>query len=81
MDKPVVAAKQPIDAELVAGKEYWWCACGRSSNQPFCDGSHQGTGIEPMGFKAEKSGEAWLCRCKQTQNPPYCDGSHKQVED
>ncbi|MEW8561063.1 MAG: CDGSH iron-sulfur domain-containing protein, partial [Candidatus Thiodiazotropha sp.] len=47
MDKPVVAAKQPIDVELDAGREYWWCACGRSSNQPFCDGSHQGTGIEP----------------------------------
>ncbi|MBT2968280.1 MAG: glutamate synthase [gamma proteobacterium symbiont of Ctena orbiculata] len=81
MDKPVVAAKQPIDVELDAGREYWWCACGRSSNQPFCDGSHQGTGIEPLGFQAEKNGEAWLCRCKQTKNPPYCDGSHKQVED
>lgn len=81
MDKPVVAAKQPIDVDLHEGREYWWCACGRSSDQPFCDGSHQGTGIEPLGFKPEKNGEAWLCRCKQTKTPPYCDGSHKQVED
>jgi CDGSH-type Zn-finger protein len=49
--------------------------------QPFCDGSHRGTGIEPQGFKPEKSGEHWLCRCKRTKTPPYCDGSHKQVED
>jgi CDGSH-type Zn-finger protein len=81
MEKPVVAAKQPIGVDLVAGREYWWCACGRSSEQPFCDGSHRGTGIEPLGFKPEKSGEHWICRCKQTQTPPYCDGSHKQVED
>jgi CDGSH-type Zn-finger protein len=81
MEKPVVAAKSPIDVELVAGKEYWWCACGRSSEQPFCDGSHRGTGIEPLGFKPEKSGEHWICRCKRSKTPPYCDGSHHQVED
>jgi CDGSH-type Zn-finger protein len=81
MDKPVVAAKQPINVDLVGGKEYWWCACGRSANQPFCDGSHQGTGLEPVGFKPEKSGEYWLCRCKQTKNPPYCDGTHKTLTD
>jgi CDGSH-type Zn-finger protein len=81
MEKPVVAAKQPIAVDLVEGRERWWCACGRSSDQPFCDGSHQGTGIEPLGFKAQNSGEAWLCRCKQTKTPPYCDGSHKTVED
>jgi CDGSH-type Zn-finger protein len=81
MEKPVVAAKQPIAVDLVAGREYWWCACGRSKNQPFCDGSHQGTGIEPVGFKAEKNGEHWLCRCKQTKTRPFCDGSHKSVTD
>nr|WP_246345469.1 CDGSH iron-sulfur domain-containing protein [endosymbiont of Lamellibrachia barhami] len=64
---------------MQAGKEYWWCACGRSKNQPFCDGSHQGTEFSPLGFRAEKSGEAWLCMCKQTANPPYCDGSHENI--
>ena len=81
MSKSVAAARQPIAVDLVAGREYWWCACGRSSEQPFCDGSHRGTGLEPLGFKAEKNGEHWLCRCKQTKTPPYCDGSHKQVEE
>lgn len=77
MSDPVVAEKSPIAANLVKGKEYWWCACGRSKSQPFCDGSHKGTGIEPVAFVAQKDGEAWLCRCKQTKTPPYCDGSHK----
>jgi CDGSH-type Zn-finger protein len=80
MNKPTPAAKQPIAVELEAGKEYWWCACGKSSNQPFCDGSHQDTGFQPLGFKAEKSGEAWLCQCKLTKTPPYCDGSHQKLD-
>lgn len=79
MEKPKIAAKQPIAVNLNAGAEYWWCACGRSKNQPFCDGSHQGTGIEPVSFKAAKAGEAWLCQCKQTKTPPYCDGSHNKL--
>jgi len=62
---------------LSKDKEYWWCACGRSAGQPFCDGSHKGSGIEPVAFKAAKDGKAWLCRCKRTKTPPYCDGSHK----
>ena len=74
----IEAAKEPVVVELEAGKEYWWCACGRSASQPFCDGSHEGTGIEPMPFTAEKSGKAWLCQCKRTANPPYCDGSHNK---
>ena len=69
----IEAAKEPVVVELEAGKEYWWCACGRSASQPFCDGSHEGTGIEP------KSGKAWLCQCKRTANPPYCDGSHNKA--
>jgi CDGSH-type Zn-finger protein len=79
MEKAKIAAKQPIAVELEKGREYWWCACGRSANQPLCDGSHQGTGISPQGFKAEKSGEAWICQCKQTKTPPYCDGSHNKL--
>jgi CDGSH-type Zn-finger protein len=80
MEKPIVAAKSPIAVKLAGGREYWWCACGRSAEQPFCDGSHSGTGIEPLGFKPEKNGEYWLCCCKQSKTPPYCDKSHLEVE-
>ena len=74
-----VADTQPKAVELEAGKDYWWCACGRSASQPFCDGSHQDTGITPAKFTADKSGTGWLCMCKQTKNPPYCDGSHNKL--
>jgi CDGSH-type Zn-finger protein len=78
---PEIAAKEPVAVTLEAGKKYFWCACGRSKNQPFCDGSHQGTGCEPVAFTAEKSGEAWLCRCKRTGNQPFCDGTHNKLGD
>lgn len=76
------AGHSPIQVDLVEGETYTWCACGRSNSQPFCDGSHQGTGIDPIVFVAEKSGPVWLCMCKQTGTPPLCDGSHnkKKVE-
>ena len=76
MDKPVIAARSPAGVELNAGEEYRWCRCGRSSNQPFCDGSHRGTSFTPLTFTAEESGEVFLCRCKQTGNAPFCDGTH-----
>ncbi len=76
MDKPVVAGKSPIPVELKKGETYYWCTCGRSSSQPFCNGAHQGTSFEPMAFTAEKDETAYLCACKHTKNPPYCDGSH-----
>lgn len=79
--KPIVAFNKPIAVQLKAGQEYYWCRCGRSKNQPFCDGSHRGTGFTPLAFTAQKDGEAWLCRCKQTLDAPYCDGHHKQVPD
>jgi glutamate synthase domain-containing protein 2/CDGSH-type Zn-finger protein len=79
MPAPVVAARTPISVKLEEGKEYYYCACGRSSDQPFCDGSHQGSGFSPKAFVAEKSGKALLCRCKQTATPPYCDGTHARV--
>lgn len=78
MDKPVVAANSPAKVELDKGQEYYFCVCGRSANQPFCDGSHAGTGFKPKSFTADEEGEAYLCRCKHTANAPYCDGSHKQ---
>ncbi|XP_069490794.1 CDGSH iron-sulfur domain-containing protein 3, mitochondrial [Ambystoma mexicanum] len=76
---PVIAAKQPFEVELNAGKQYAWCACGHSKKQPFCDGSHKkaSPGISPLRFTLEESITAWLCGCKQSKNPPYCDGSHK----
>lgn len=76
MAEPVRAQLSPYEAKLEAGKDYWWCACGRSKNQPYCDGSHKGTGFSPVQFKAEKAGSAWLCGCKGTHGQPYCDGTH-----
>ncbi len=78
MATPKVAARQPIQIDLEAG-EHYWCACGHSNSQPFCDGSHRGTGIEPLAFTVEEAQESYLCLCKQTKNPPYCDGSHNQL--
>ena len=78
-DHPKVADRQPIDVELRAERNYFWCACGRSQDQPFCDGSHSDTDIQPLGFAPQQSGVAWICMCKQTKTPPYCDGSHKDL--
>ena len=77
MAERVIAAKEPIDVEVEEGETYWWCACGRSNNQPFCDGSHEGTGFEPVEWIAPRTRRIFLCRCKQTKRPPICDGSHK----
>ena len=79
MTEPVVAAKAPSKVALEAGKHYWWCACGRSQAQPFCDGSHKGTPFTPVEWKAEKPEQAWFCACKQTGSSPLCDGSHKKL--
>ena len=78
---PVVAGNKPIGIKLEEGRKYWFCACGRSKNQPFCDGSHKGTGITPLAFDAERPGKSFLCACKHTASPPYCDGSHKQFSE
>jgi len=78
-EEVVIAQKAPFAVELTEGDTYYWCACGRSKSQPFCDGSHTGTGIEPRAFKAEKTGTAYLCGCKKTSNQPFCDGTHKDL--
>jgi len=72
------AMRQPIRVELEAGKTYFWCECGRSQSQPFCDGSHKGTPYEPKKFIAEKTEAKFLCACKDTENAPFCDGSHSR---
>ncbi|ABZ77846.1 ferredoxin-dependent glutamate synthase [Shewanella halifaxensis HAW-EB4] len=76
--KPIVADNKPIKVSLTQGKEYYFCSCGRSKNQPFCDGSHAGSEFKPKAFKADKTEDAFLCQCKHSANPPFCDGSHKQ---
>lgn len=74
-----IAQKAPFVVELEAGKEYHWCACGESKNQPFCDGSHRGSEFTPVFFKTDESGPKYLCGCKHTKNPPFCDGTHKTL--
>ena len=79
MNEPDIGGRAPIAIEVEAGKSYWWCACGKSKAQPFCDGSHKGTGIEPMEYKAERDRRALLCTCKQTKTAPICDNSHLKL--
>lgn len=76
----IIAKKEPAQTFVEEGKNYAWCACGRSVDQPFCDGTHnRASDLKPRIFKPQKSGEVWLCQCKQTSNPPYCDGTHNTL--
>jgi len=77
--EPKIAQKSPYAVELEKGKTYHWCSCGQSKNQPFCDGSHKGSGFIPMEFVAKETETAYLCGCKKTKNPPFCDGSHSTL--
>ena len=79
MAAPKIAAKSPVMTQLEAGKNYFWCGCGESKVQPFCDGSHKGTGHSPSKFSVEKSGKVALCRCKNSSNKPFCDGTHAKL--
>src|SRR5215831_3887524 len=76
---PEVGGRRPIPIKLEAGKSYWWCACGRSKSQPFCDGSHKGTTFTPVEYKPAEAEEAWFCACKRSGKKPMCDGSHKRL--
>ena len=77
--QPEIGGRRPLPVNVEAGKRYWWCACGRSKSQPFCDGSHKGTGFAPVEWRAEKVQETWFCACKRTGSRPLCDGSHKKL--
>jgi CDGSH-type Zn-finger protein len=79
MADPVVAQKSPYAAEVEAGKSYWWCACGLSKRQPFCDGSHKVTAFTPVEYKADATKTVWFCGCKHTHAAPLCDGSHNTI--
>ncbi len=76
---PVVAQKGSYKVEVEAGKAYWWCACGKSAKQPFCDGTHKGSSFAPMKFEPTESGIVSFCGCKHSSNMPRCDGSHKNL--
>ena len=77
MTEPVPAQKAPYKVAVEAGKTYWWCACGRTKKQPVCDGSHKGSGLSPVEYKAAAGRDVWFCGCKATRNRPLCDGTHK----
>ena len=79
MAQPTVAQKSPYAVKVEAGKTYYWCACGRSTTQPFCSGAHKGSEFSPTPFTAEKDDKVWLCGCKNTKTPPFCDGTHKTL--
>jgi CDGSH iron-sulfur domain-containing protein 3 len=78
-DMPEIGGRAPITIDVEAGKSYWWCACGLSKRQPFCDGSHKVTAFTPVEFKADKSEKVWFCACKRSAKKPMCDGSHKRL--
>jgi CDGSH-type Zn-finger protein len=79
MTEPKIAQKSPYPVEVEAGKSYFWCACGLSASQPFCDGSHKGSGFTPVKFEATESKTVYFCGCKHTAHPPFCDGSHAKL--
>lgn len=79
MNEPAMPQKAPFKIEVTEGKSYWWCACGRSQSQPFCDGSHKGSPFSPVKVTAAKDGPMFFCGCKHSQKAPLCDGTHKSL--
>jgi CDGSH-type Zn-finger protein len=75
----MIAQKAPYPVEVTSGKSYFWCACGKSANQPFCDGSHKDTGITPVKFTADADKKVFFCGCKASHKSPLCDGTHKDL--
>ena len=79
MADPTIAQKEPYAVEVKAGKSYFWCACGKSARQPFCDGSHKGSAFEPLKWECDKDGKKFFCGCKMTAGQPFCDGTHNKL--
>ena len=79
MAQPQVPQKAPYGVAVEAGKSYWWCSCGKSSKQPFCDGSHKGSEFSPKEYKATESKTVYFCGCKASKNGALCDGTHKSL--
>jgi CDGSH-type Zn-finger protein len=77
--QPVIAQKAPFALSVEAGKSYWWCSCGKSAKQPFCDGSHKGSTFSPVEYKAKEDGTVYFCGCKHSANGALCDGTHKKL--
>ncbi|MEL7469033.1 MAG: CDGSH iron-sulfur domain-containing protein [Pseudomonadota bacterium] len=78
-DAPKIVQKAPFPVDVEAGTSYFWCSCGQSANQPFCDGSHKGTEFSPIKHTAEKDGKVFFCGCKHSANGCLCDGSHSRL--
>jgi len=79
MTQATIAQKAPFPVSVEAGKDYWWCSCGNSKNQPFSDGSHKGGPFTPVKYSATQSQTVYFCGCKQSANKPLCDGAHKAL--
>ncbi len=79
MADPIAAQTAPYDFEVESGRNYLWCACGRSKKQPICDGSHSGTGITPIIYEAKEAKTVWFCGCKASKKKPLCDGTHNSL--
>lgn len=79
MSEPVIAQKSPYAVEVEAGKTYFWCSCGHSAKQPFCDGSHQNTDFSPVKYKASATRKVFFCGCKASAKAPVCDGAHNKL--
>jgi len=79
MTEPVIAQRSPYPVDVQAGRTYYWCACGKSARQPFCDGSHKGSEFTPIAYTADQTARVWFCGCKHSAQKPLCDGSHSKL--
>jgi CDGSH-type Zn-finger protein len=79
MSEPQIGGREPVTVDVKAGETYWWCRCGRSQTQPFCDGSHEVTDFQPLEWTAKRDGKRNFCTCKRTKTPPFCDNSHLKL--